>query len=144
MCYSAGYFMQHITVFTDGGARGNPGPAAIGAVFYDAQDNIMSELSECIGDATNNVAEYTAIVRALETLGKLVLDTKALQVTFKLDSQLVQRQMTGEYKVKDETLKEYHEQAKKLIFDFDKVIFIHVPRSENKEADRLVNEALDA
>lgn len=136
--------MQQITVHTDGGARGNPGPAAIGVVFYDAQNNVLSELAETIGDATNNVAEYTAIVRALEKMQSLVPDTKAVRLTVKLDSQLVQRQMQGEYKVKDETLQRYYEQAKKLVSEFDRVLFVHVPRSENKEADRLVNEALDS
>ena len=136
--------MEKVTVFTDGGARGNPGPSAIGVVFYDVKNALMSELSECIGDATNNVAEYQAIVRALEHLATLVNDTKGVDVTLKLDSQLVQRQMLGEYKVKDATLKTYFDTAKTLVSEYNRVDFIHVPRAENKEADRLVNEALDA
>lgn len=136
--------MQQITIHTDGGARGNPGPAAIGVVFTDAQGVVMNEISECIGEATNNVAEYSAIVRALEALGTLVKDTKAVRVTFKLDSQLVQRQMLGEYKVKDANLKTYYDEAQKMLPEFDSVTFVHVPRSENKEADKLVNQALDA
>jgi len=136
--------MEKITVFTDGGARGNPGPAALGVVFYDVKNALMSELSESIGDATNNVAEYMAIVRALEHLATIVADTKGVILTVKLDSQLVQRQMEGEYKVKDENLKKLFEQAKMLTSEYAQVTFIHVPREQNKEADRLVNKALDA
>ena len=136
--------MEKVTVFTDGGARGNPGPAALGVVFYDAKNVLMSELSESIGDATNNVAEYMAIVRALEHLATIVADTKGVILTVKLDSQLVQRQMMGEYKVKDENLKVLFEKAKLLTGEYAQVVFIHVPREQNKEADKLVNKALDA
>lgn len=135
--------MEKVTVFTDGGARGNPGPAAIGVYILDAKGGVVREHGECIGDATNNVAEYQAIVRALEILGTIVSDTKGVDVTLKLDSQLVQRQMKGEYKVKDATLKTYFDTAKLMVAEFNSVDFIHVPRAENKEADRLVNKALD-
>ena len=136
--------MEKVTVFTDGGARGNPGPAAIGVYILDAKGGVVREHGECIGDATNNIAEYQAIVRALEILRTIVSDTKGVDVTLKLDSQLVQRQMLGEYKVKDATLKTYFDTAKTLVTEYNRVDFIHVTRNENKEADRLVNEALDA
>jgi ribonuclease HI len=135
--------MQNITVHTDGGARGNPGPSGIGVAFYDEAGAAMSELAEFIGNATNNVAEYTAIVRALEHLATFVPDTKAVHLTVKLDSELVQRQMNGVYKVKDATLKTYFDKAKTLTNDYASVTFIHIPRSSNKVADKLANEAMD-
>ncbi len=136
--------MQKITVFTDGGARGNPGPAGIGAQFLDEQNEVMTELSEYIGEATNNVAEYTAVKRALEHMETFLSDTKAAQVSFKLDSQLVERQLKGEYKIKDQNLKTYADAIQVLEDHFASVSYMHVPRAENKEADRLVNEAVDA
>ena len=135
--------MKKITVFTDGGARGNPGPAAIGVQFLDEKKEVLGEMSETIGEATNNVAEYTAVKRAMEHLIETEADSKALLLTFYLDSQLIERQLKGEYKVKDQNLKTYFDEIKTLIEHFSKVEFNHVPRSENKEADRLVNEALD-
>ena len=136
--------MKEITIFTDGGARGNPGPAGIGAVVYDEKDNEMSTLSEAIGEGTNNVAEYTAIVRALQHVATLVDDTKAIKVTLKLDSQLAERQLNGAYKVKDETLKGLYAEVKELVGEYASVEFIHVKRELNKVADKLVNQALDA
>jgi len=136
--------MQKITVFTDGGARGNPGPAAIGVQFLSDTGEVLGELSETIGDATNNVAEYVAVKRALQHLETLVSDTKGCQLQFKLDSQLVERQLAGIYKIKDATLKTYADAIKVLEYNFASVGYTHVPRAENKEADRLVNKALDA
>lgn len=136
--------MQTLTIYTDGGARGNPGPAAIGVVIYDAEGNELSTLSEYLGEATNNVAEYTAIVRALTHVATLVADTKAYRVTLRLDSQLCERQLKGEYKVKDATLRGYYDQVKALEPEFATVEYEHIPREENKVADGLVNKALDA
>ncbi|MFT5849458.1 MAG: ribonuclease HI [Patiriisocius sp.] len=136
--------MKKVTVFTDGGARGNPGPSGIGVQILDDQNEVMSELSEFIGEATNNVAEYTAVKRALEHMLTLFEDSKAMQVDFMLDSQLVERQLNGAYKVKDATLKTFVDAIKKLNDEFAAVTFTHVRREENKEADRLANEAMDA
>ena len=136
--------MQKITVFTDGGARGNPGPAAIGVQILDSDNEVLGELSEAIGDATNNVAEYTAVKRALEHLPSLVSDSLGVHVAFFLDSQLVERQLAGVYKIKDANLKTFAEAIKVLEQEYASVSYTHVPRAENKEADRLVNEALDA
>jgi ribonuclease HI len=136
--------MQKLTIFTDGGARGNPGPSAIGVVIYDEQDNEMSTVSEAIGVATNNIAEYKAIVRALEHTATIVDDTKAVKITLNLDSQLCQRQLNGEYKVKDATLKIHHGEVKALEQEYAAVEYIHVKRELNKVADALVNQALDA
>lgn len=135
--------MKKVTVFTDGGARGNPGPAGIGVQILSEQNEVLGELSEYIGEATNNVAEYTAVKRALEHMLTLFPDSKALQVDFKLDSQLVERQLNGAYKVKDTTLKTYFDAIKELIHEFASVSYTHVRREENKEADRLANEAMN-
>ena len=136
--------MQTIEIHTDGGARGNPGPAGIGAVVTGgAKGAELGTLSEYIGEATNNVAEYTAIVRALEYLATLVPDTKGVQLSIKLDSQLVERQMNGVYKVKDAGLKPLYEKAKELVNEYASVTFTHIPRSENKAADALANQAMD-
>ena len=136
--------MKEVTIFTDGGARGNPGPAGIGAVIYDADQNEMGQVSEYIGESTNNVAEYTAIIRALQHLATMVEDTKAIKITLKLDSQLAERQLNGAYKVKDANLKRLFDQVKGLIEQYASVEFVHVKRELNKEADKLVNAALDA
>lgn len=136
--------MKKVTIFTDGGARGNPGPAAIGVRYLDEEKKVLEELSEYIGEATNNVAEYKAVERALEQLPQIFDDTKAVQVTFYLDSQLVERQLNGEYKIKDQNLKTFAEAIKRLAETCASVEYNHVRRSENREADRLVNEALDA
>lgn len=136
--------MKKLTIFTDGGARGNPGPAAIGVHILDEQSEVVGEVSETIGETTNNVAEYTAVQRAFEYLKETSEDTKALLLHVKLDSQLVERQLTGAYKIKDTNLKTYADAIKVLETEFSSVTYEHVPRSENKEADRLVNEALDA
>ncbi len=134
--------MQQIMIHTDGGARGNPGPAGIGVAFFDATGVQVAELSEYIGIATNNVAEYTAIVRALEVLPTLI-DVTKVNVTFKLDSQLVERQMNGVYKVKDATLKTYFDKANVLIKQLREVTFVYIPREQNKVADKLANQAMD-
>jgi len=135
--------MKKVTVFTDGGARGNPGPSGIGVQILGEQNEVLGELSEYIGEATNNVAEYTAVLRALEHMLTLFPDSKALQVAFMLDSQLVERQLNGAYKVKDATLETHFGDIKKLLNEFASVTFTHVSREENKEADRLANEAMD-
>jgi len=131
---------KSLTSFTDGGARGNPGPAAIGVAIYDDQDQLVHEVSEYLGHQTNNFAEYTALVRALEEAKKLGAD----RLSCFLDSELVVKQLAGEYRVKNPDLRVLFEQAKKLACDFSRVTFEHVRREKNKAADRLVNEALDS
>ncbi len=131
-----------VVLHTDGGARGNPGPAAIGVVV-EAQDEegreLLVELGEVIGVATNNVAEYRALIRGLEEATRI----GARRVTCLLDSQLVVEQMSGRYKVKHENVVGLHRQATELSRGFDKVAYRYIPRAQNSEADRLVNEALD-
>jgi ribonuclease HI len=130
--------MQKLIINTDGGSRGNPGPAGIGVVFSDSEGQIIAEFKECIGDATNNIAEYRALILALEK----AKDFSAEEIECRLDSELVVKQLSGEYKVKDDKLKPLFAQVQELSF-FKPVKYIHVRREKNKQADALVNEALD-
>lgn len=136
--------MTNITIYTDGGARGNPGPAGIGAVLFDEQKNVLKEVSAYIGSATNNFAEYEALIQALqaahELCGEKISET---QILIKMDSELIVRQMEGKYKVKEPTLKEQFARVGQLIGGLSRISFAHVPREENAHADRLVNEAID-
>jgi ribonuclease HI len=127
-------------LYTDAGARGNPGPAGIGAVLLTAGGDVVEELGDFIGTATNNVAEYQALLNGLE----LALDHNVERLDVFLDSELVVRQVNGQYKVKDAGLKPLHQQACLLLSRFLEVDVKHVRREQNAEADRLVNEAIDA
>lgn len=129
-----------VVAHTDGGARGNPGPAGIGVHMASKSGRTIEEISEAIGHATNNVAEYTAVIRALER----ALALGARRVLVRADSLLVIEQLRGVYKVKHAGLKPLHAQARALVERLDQVRFEHVPRERNKRADRLVNEAIDA
>ena len=126
-----------LEIFTDGACSGNPGPAAIGAVIK-RDGKTIKEISRSIGNATNNIAEYTAMVWALQEA--LVL--KADEVFVKTDSELMYKQIIGEYKVKHEGIKPLFDQVKLLIQGFKRAEFKHVPREENSEADQLASEAL--
>jgi ribonuclease HI len=128
-----------LVVNVDGGARGNPGPAAIAAVVQDTEGGILQERSERIGRATNNVAEYKALLLGIEMAAAL----GAGELELLGDSELIVKQVKGEYKVKDATMRELHAQVKQALRDFDSWSIRHVRREHNAEADRLVNEALD-
>lgn len=133
--------MAEYFVNTDGGARGNPGPAAIGVVVSTG-DEVVLERKRAIGHATNNQAEYRALLWAATLVGALA--TLGDTVVFRLDSELVVKQMKGEYKIKDADLKIYKEQIEEALHQADFTFsFMHVPRAENKAADKLVNAALD-
>jgi ribonuclease HI len=135
--------LDEITIFCDGGARGNPGPAAIGAVVLDASTEpptVLARVSDYIGVTTNNVAEYRALVAALEAAAPLHVRT----VRVRADSLLMIKQLRGEYRVKHENLKPLHAEARALLAAYDVVDLQHVPRAQNVEADALVNAALDA
>jgi ribonuclease HI len=137
--------MKKITIFTDGGSRGNPGPAAVGAQIVDARGTVVREVSEVIGNATNNFAEYYAVMRGLqaakEVFGK---STREMQVELKLDSELVKKQLNGEYQIKEPGLVPYFIEIHNLrVASFPKLTYTHISRELNKEADRLVNKALD-
>lgn len=134
--------MEKLVIFTDGGARGNPGPAAIGVVFYDENGREVGSHHECIGVATNNVAEYRAVIYALKMAGDKF---KPNQIELNLDSELVCRQLNGQYKVKDLNLKELFYQVRDFVMESGgRVSFKHVRREQNKYADELVNRALDS
>ncbi len=130
---------EKLTINTDGGARGNPGPAGIGVVIKNEVGFVIETHKKFIGTATNNVAEYKALLLGLNCAKEL----SAEEVHVNMDSELVVRQMQGRYKVKDPGLKPLAEEARKLISQFTKVEFTHVRRELNKEADKLVNEAID-
>lgn len=130
--------MQKLIINTDGGSRGNPGPAGIGVVFSDEKGQILARYKEYIGEGTNNIAEYRALILAL-TKAK---DFETDEIECRLDSELVVKQLTGHYKVKDDKMKDLYAQVQELAF-FKPIKFIHVRREQNKEADALVNEALD-
>ena len=123
----------------DGGARGNPGPAAIGVVVRNDDGAVVEQVGETIGETTNNVAEYRALLRGLE----LASAHGATEVELIGDSELVVRQIEGRYKVKNAGMKELHAQAKAALADFDSWSIRHVKRAQNADADELVNEALD-
>jgi ribonuclease HI len=125
---------------TDGGARGNPGPAAYGYVLEAEDGTVLAAHGERIGVATNNVAEYRALIAGLEKAAELHVDT----VEVVSDSELMVKQMTGEYRVKNEALQELSERATRLARRVGKVTYRAVRREHNELADRLVNEALDA
>jgi len=128
-----------VKIFADGGSRGNPGPAAVGAVLSDKNGKVLSEISEYIGEATNNVAEYMAVIYGMQE----AIYQKADTIVLNTDSQLVARQLKGEYKVKDKNLRIFFGLAVNLFRAFDKVEINEIPREKNKEADALVNKVLD-
>ena len=131
--------MARLTVNVDGGARGNPGPAAIGVVVRDDGGEVVAEVGETIGRATNNVAEYRALLRGIE----LAAEHGAEQIELIGDSELVVRQVEGRYKVKDAGMRELHAEVKRALAGFDGWSIRHVKRAQNADADRLVNQALD-
>ena len=128
------------TLFTDGGARGNPGPAAYGYVLEADDGTLLAAHGERIGVATNNVAEYRALIAGLEKALELGVD----EVGVVSDSELLVKQMTGEYRVKNEALKKLNDQAERVARRIGEVSYTAVRREHNELADRLVNEALDA
>lgn len=134
----------HYTIHTDGGSRGNPGPAAIG---YVIQGDLIEkkEQGEYIGKTTNNVAEYSAVIAALKKLKALIGTdkTKDAVVDIRTDSELLVKQVNGEYKVKEESLRNLFMELWNLRMDFGKITFAHVFREQNQDADRMVNYALD-
>jgi ribonuclease HI len=126
-------------VMVDGAARGNPGHAGCGAVILDGNGKLVKELSRYLGHATNNVAEYQGLLMGLETL--LELGKKRIRV--ESDSQLLVRQLNGEYRVRDEKLKPLFQKALILLRQFDAYRILHVPREMNRLADRLANKGID-
>jgi ribonuclease HI len=130
---------KNMLIWVDGAARGNPGPAAIGVVVKDEQGTVLARLSKCIGETTNNQAEYRALIAALEK----AVELGARKVSVYSDSELVVRQITGRYRVKKEELKPLFQKATQLQSRLENFSISHIPRSQNAAADGLANEALD-
>ncbi len=131
--------MTRHVLYCDGASRGNPGPASIGFVLYDPAGIPVAEVGLAIGETTNNVAEYKALIAGLETS----LEQGVSRIDVRLDSQLLVKQVTGEYRVKASHLKPLQRQAVKLLTRFDEATIVHVRRELNTVADALANEALD-
>lgn len=151
---------KSLKIFCDGGARGNPGPAAIGFAVFDQKHQLIFKFSQYIGKRTNNFAEYQAVIVALEWLKKNQDHLLSDKIEFRLDSSLVINQLSGKFKIKDPLLKQQFIKVKNLETNFQvdfssqglplfdpkqsrKISYLYVPREENKIADLLVNEALN-
>lgn len=139
--------MKKITIYTDGGSRGNPGKAAIGVVFCNEKGDIIKKFGEYLGDnLTNNEAEYTAVIFALKKFkalfGKKMAEVAEIEI--RSDSELLVNQMNGKYKLENEKIQKFFIEIWNLKIDFKEVKFKTIPREKNREADKLVNEALDA
>jgi ribonuclease HI len=128
-----------ITVYTDGASRGNPGPAGIGGVILDSEGAVIEEWNDFLGTCTNNVAEYKGLLSSISRLAPLAAD----KVIFHLDSELIVRQLSGQYKVRDPKLKELYELARRQLTRIPSWTFRHVTRDLNARADKLANQAID-
>lgn len=133
-----------LIVYTDGGSRGNPGPGAIGIVVKNVQGKTIKEIGKFIGKSTNNEAEYKAVIEALKLISDKKSEDRADQIDFFIDSLLVVNQLNGDFKVKDKKIKIFWNEVKNLERNFKKIIYTHIPRTKNYEADRVVNEVLDS
>ena len=131
--------IKTITIRSDGAARGNPGPAALGVIIRDANERVLASYGRYIGEATNNVAEYEALISALKTAKRY----QAEQLIVLLDSELLVKQLKGEYRVKNAGLKPLYASAINYLSHYSNLAINHVPRSENHEADNLANQAID-
>ncbi len=131
---------KKLIINTDGGARGNPGPAGIGVVIKSGSGEMVYQYGEYIGEATNNVAEYKALIKALQESKHL----GGSELLIQMDSELIVKQMQGIYKIKEPTLQQLAQEVMRLLKHFKSFTFKHVRREFNKEADALVNQAIDA
>ncbi len=130
---------RNLKLFTDGAARGNPGPAGAGAVLCDQEGEVVEELCEYLGETTNNVAEYRALLLGL----KKAIQLGAEEVEVLADSELMVRQLLGRYRVKNEGLKPLFQEAVRLLKQFRKYSIRHIDREQNSAADRMANRAID-
>ena len=130
---------KKIEIYVDGGSRGNPGPSGVGVVILNASGKRLKEISKYIGETTNNIAEYNALLYGLEE----ALILRAEEVVINLDSELVAKQLTGDYRVKDSGLKPLFERAMNMLKSFKSFEVRHIEREMNKEADTLVNRAIN-
>ena len=134
-----------LIIYTDGGSRGNPGPAGIGVVIANGRGQTIKKYSQDIGEKTNNEAEYEAVIFALQKVKQLFgkEKTKNYEIEIRMDSELVARQLRGEYKIMEEKLFPLFIKIWNLKMDFREISFTEIPREKNKDADRLANEAMD-
>ncbi len=130
---------KKVKIFTDGGARGNPGPAGAGVIIMDEHEQVIAQHKKYLGKQTNNFAEYSAVILALQAAQKLGVE----EIDFYLDSELVVKQLNREYKVKHPELAKLFVKIYNLQQNFKKVSYSHVPREMNKLADKLANQAMD-
>ena len=130
--------IKRVVIHADGASRGNPGPAAIGATIKDEQGRLIASISQGIGRTTNNQAEYKAVIASLEKAIRL----GAKQVDISLDSQLVARQISGQYRVKNAALKPLYQEVRRLLILLEGFTITHIPRQQNTEADNLASMAL--
>lgn len=138
--------MNKYILYTDGGARGNPGPAAAGVVIYDAKLTEVDKFAHYLGVATNNQAEYQALILGLGRIQKIVGDTHKIAETSVeafMDSELIVKQLSGEYRVKNKQLKPLVAKVEELASEFEAVKFKHILRDKNTLADKLLNRELD-
>jgi len=129
---------KRLVIYVDGGSHGNPGPSGIGVIICDEKRNVVKNISKFIGNTTNNVAEYTALIYGLQE----ALILRADEVIINTDSELLAKQLSKEYKTKDAGLKPLYEQVSHLLTGFKKYEIKHIDRSENKGADKLANKAV--
>lgn len=133
-------YSDRAIIYSDGGSRGNPGPGALGVVIIDGSGKVLKEYSHYLGEVTNNQAEYEGVIFALQKAKQL----KIKKVELRVDSELIGRQLLGEYKIKDPGLQPLFIKAWNLRLDYDKVDIKIIPREQNKAADKLVNRELDS
>ncbi|OGZ62846.1 MAG: hypothetical protein A2812_00115 [Candidatus Staskawiczbacteria bacterium RIFCSPHIGHO2_01_FULL_36_16] len=141
------FFVKKFIIYTDGGSRGNPGKAGIGVVICNEKDQEVKKYGEYIGDnLTNNDAEYSAVIFALKKFkalfGKKLAENTDIEI--RVDSELVVKQLNGQYRLENPKIQQFFIEIWNLKFDFKSIKFKHIPRERNREADRLVNKALDA
>jgi ribonuclease HI len=132
--------LKSISIFIDGASRGNPGPSGIGIVFCDVESNVVKKLFKFIGNTTNNVAEYSALIYAMQE----ALIDRYDDVKIKSDSELLTKQLIGEYKVKNDNLRPYYDMFQHIARGFNKVEIIAINRESNSIADKLANKAIDS
>lgn len=137
--------MKKVIAYTDGGSRGNPGPAGVGVYITDEMGEVLKEVAEFIGNSTNNFAEYHGVLIALQTLKSMFgKQTKDMEFELKMDSELVKKQLNGEYQIKEPGLVPMFIEIHNMrVANFPNLTLTHIKRELNKEADRLANEAMD-
>jgi len=137
-------FMKYI-LYTDGGSRGNPGEAALGVVICNEKGDALKKYNQALGEMTNNEAEYQALIFGLKKIKQVFgkEEMKQSQLEVRLDAELIVNQLNHEYKIEEPNLQKLFLQVWNLMLDFGPMKFVAIPREQNKEADRLVNEALD-